>query len=155
MAKGQNLFTSVPLSHFPSGLCSSQTLTPPPTCGRDWLAAHQTHFPFSLSTQLISQLCFAIRWSHMPEFGPMECGQKWCIPLPGLAHKNLLYDPLSPPTPPASVILLATCCRSRQLWMSSVKMKDGSLGCWTIHPHHTLTHLWQDFTWVRSKLLLW
>lgn len=99
MAKGQNLFTSVPLSHFPSGLCSSQTLTPPPTCGRDWLAAHQTHFPFSLGTQLISQLCFAIRWSHMPEFGSMECGQKWCIPLPGLAHKNLLYDPLSPPDP--------------------------------------------------------
>ena len=59
-----------------------------------------------------------------------------------------------PPSPPASVGLLATCCRPGQLWLSSAKMKDGSLGCWTIHLHNILTHLWQYFTQIRNKLLL-
>ena len=69
----------------------------------------------------------------MPGFVLMECGQKGCIPPPSLAHKNPLEDPSlalpSPPTPPASVGLLATRCQPGQLWMSSAKMKDGSLGC--------------------------
>lgn len=97
--------------HLPSLICSSQTLTPPPTCGRDWLATHQTHLSFPLGTQLISLPCPASRWSHTPEFVPVERGQKWCIPPLGLAHKNLLYGPLSFPSPmPPTPICCSACC---------------------------------------------
>lgn len=124
---------SIHLSHsksLPHGICSSQILTLSPTCCWDWLAAHQTHFLIPLCTQPISQPCFANQVVWHAWVWTNGCGWKWCIPLPGVPLKL----PAHPPHHPHLGVLLATRGQPEQLWMSSVKMKDGSLSCWAFHP---------------------